>query len=984
MHEDTQKILSQLKTSLESPAFADDVFSLLVQLRKEKNEDPLKKVILEEYRELSKRFDLAKLQDSCSVRNVLKTRRLAHLLIDDKGVIQTQLLPKLIDYQKQALYSLGPNRQFDAKRNEHILKILSLLFSNKEIFNLIKNLTRPLSNKTADIIIRETLQLSPSASLTDAHAKRAVLSGLLCYLRQSVGSCFATAPAIMIHTEQPEQFLRDINELLNTGQLKRTFGGVEYTVPLSSSWGAGDLRKLFMLPRNLEDAEIEIWQSPALIGALKIANILSDEQPAIANRKELKNILFTILQEWPEHDSQILVNVEILLEKIFLRHYSITEKDVQAYFERPQAMVYSGLLMQTPLAAAKSGGKGASVAHYLSDLETARNHFKSFADNALLKSWEFTLASLCDVKTDFSRWNLYSSLGMEAQEPGGIGSCLYQNIQQKLTQTNAQVASFQGEYEQAYSHIKYLEARLRNASTEKELQWIRAEYQSKINEFRSLEEIRNNLHAKAQAYANLYNVLIEAYLELFPRYFQEVYDPDMHDARETMYDDSPAGFRLLYKHGRANTSLWSKIYTPTEFVQYLTSFFVMTENEIIAHSHVKGLETDVSEIITQVVNHIKTKEFLESAFYRMARMHNMPAIRDPLEHLDQIPKKPWAYVSGGTIDTLLSCYFKREQPPTKVQRWMESPIELLTFLVDVAKQIPYKQMEDFLKRGEKKFIMVSPTHAFLFQPTTSPFRKGWENEAYTYVWIRDNWILPSQRFVENLRLDDDMMRSLLEKIKLNIPKFLHHRFDKVFERLPPSLTSVEFRQFVLDHGQSDRGLRMQQQSALLASDVDSALYQTVPVFKGYDLGRRVAEVVEALSFISTKEKKEILGFFNELLSSSLNQQVFDAKSLREIILALVSIEKRCAYLAFDAPFEISKVLQAKGFSLPAPILFADTNWVKDYFGLLVSPGTGNLEMWRLDYMGSQGAPMSQWEGWLNGSHREPQWGIYTRPYEYTI
>ena len=48
-----------------------------------------------------------------------------------------------------------------------------------------------------------------------------------------------------------------------------------------------------------------------------------------------------------------------------------------------------------------------------------------------------------------------------------------------------------------------------------------------------------------------------------PEYFQEVYDADMHeDVEGSLYDDSPAGFRLLYKHGRRNPGTWTLIHTP--------------------------------------------------------------------------------------------------------------------------------------------------------------------------------------------------------------------------------------------------------------------------------------------------------------------------------------------------------------------------------------------------------------------------------------
>src|SRR5262249_55311060 len=159
--------------------------------------------------------------------------------------------------------------------------------------------------------------------------------------------------------------------------------------------------------------------------------------------------------------------------------------------------------------------------------------------------------------------------------------------------------------------------------------------------------------------------------KLFPLYFQEVYDADMHDVTSGSYDDSPAGFRLLYKYGRSNTSQWSLIKTPNEFIESLANFFTATESEVCGTKGLEGLSSDISEITTALVAQVRTRDFLETAFYRMAVAHKTGMVRDPLEHLDQIEKKPWAYTSGGTMSGLVSSYFRLEQPPAEVARWVE-------------------------------------------------------------------------------------------------------------------------------------------------------------------------------------------------------------------------------------------------------------------------------------------------------------------------
>ena len=68
--------------------------------------------------------------------------------------------------------------------------------------------------------------------------------------------------------------------------------------------------------------------------------------------------------------------------------------------------------------------------------------------------------------------------------------------------------------------------------------------------------------------------------------------------------------------------------------------------------------------------------------------------------------------------------------------------------------------------------------------------------------------------------------------------------------------------------------------------------------------------------------------------------------------------------------------------MPQPLLFADTNWPKDFFGFTLNPCTEQLEFWRFDYTGSLGVPMNDWKPYLDGSLKEPRWGIFIEPHKY--
>lgn len=979
-----KKVLAAVNVPITSKQFLEKTFSQVAKARKiaqTRDGDNLKRVIAEEYEDLSRRVDATSIQDSCSVRNVLRTRRLANLLINDKGELNLSLLPRVINHIKTYLYSLGPERNSDSVRQEHILKVLTLLTNSKELVRLLQGISKPYMHPQADQIIRETLQLPHNTVIQDAHARRAALSAWLCYLRQNVGSCFATAPAIVVQNEQPELFLADLKELLNTGRLKRTFGGIEYAVPLSVSWGAGDLRKPFVIEPWEEDGKLGIWSSPGMILAFEAMGLLDKSLGLTERMAALKEIIHAILKERQIGHAAILTSAEEILRWALMRELHVSEADLQAYETRPRGMIHASLMMQMPASSSGMAGKGEACAKFYQQLDSAMNAFKAIADNALLKAWEFSLASFSETKAEFTRWNLYASLGLGPNEPGGIGECLYTAIKQKLEYVNGKIAEIQIEYEQVYTVLKQLELRVRHAGSERDAQWIRADYQSKLNEFYTLEEVRDKTHAKATRLANLFDVLIQAYDNLFPRYFQEVYDADMHEVDLGPYDDSPAGFRLMYKHGRANTSQWSKIKNPTEFIDDLANFFVTTEREISSQEDFTGFETDLSDITTSIVSHIRTKEFLETAFHRMAKAHRMPLIKDPLEHWEKIEKKPWAYTSGGTINTLLSCYFRREAKPTEISRWVDSPLELLVFFIDTIKQIPYKLLEEFRQDPKRSIIMHSPTHAFLLKPGMSPFKEGWQTEAFTYTWARDNLVKPRERFIDAIDLNETEVNMLVEHLAELVPINYRHYFNKTFANLHGSLPPTAFRDYVVDKMAMERGLQHGGRSVLSHEDIDSTLYSLLPFFPVHELKDRIFAILSKLPGLTSQDLKEIESLY-EQIQGRFSTQMGSAQSLQDACLALLALHFGATSTSIDYQAVITRTAQQLGYAMPQPILFADSNWIRDLFGFTINPGTGNFELWRFDANGKSGRPMFSWRQWLDGSRKDIQWGIYPKTFEY--
>lgn len=872
-------------------------------------------ILLNDFEELSIRLDKSGLQESCSARTVIRARELAKLLIDDQGGLLLAQVEKAVEILKKNRFSLKTDER---ARRLHLLRALETLAKDKEVQKEIAQVSKPYSHKVADQILRETLQLSVNDALKDADAKRAVLAAWFCYLRQNIGSCFATAPAIVVQNEQPLTFLRDIKDLLATGRIKRTFSGNEYVVPLSISSGVGEFKKRVLYSPNLAF-------SPGLKLAFDAVGIKDGFIP-----------------------KEPIISAEEIIKKNLMKKHGVDEKDLEK-------SRFDDALQANPFFV-KTKDKRGAVRYFFSDLDTAKVAFNSLTENALLKTWEFSLASFAETKPGFTRWNMYASLGFNYDQKGGIAECLYTVIKQRLDDSNQKVKDLQGEYEMIYGQLKFIEGRLRNAQSEKEASWGRIEYESKRSEFRAIEELRDKEHFKAGRFSNLMRDLLDEYDRLFPQYFQEIYDADMHEVSAGPYDDSPAGFRLLFKHGRDNTSLWSLIYTPREFIDALSSFFVMTEPQIVHGENFEGLQDELKSIITDLSLHVKSDEFLITAIQRMQEAHNVPVFKDPLEHLDKIEKKPWAYTSGGALTNLMSCYFKIDGPPQVKERWVENPLELLVFIVDTLKAIP--GIDRYLQREDLSILAHSPTHAFTIRPAL--LKKAIEAEGFTYTWVRDHLVAPQENFIDYMFLDEEMMRFLIGRLAEKIPESYKIRFQTLIDHVHGRKNPPEFRRFVLDAVNHDPILS--QAGILSEEEIDSALFSWLPLTPRSEIHNRLERLLEV----------------DSVPEQNMQELYITAQDLQNI--AKTTLD---SWSDIDQAAQLSSRAQKLGYSLPPSIIFADTNWTKDWFSFTVNPGTGSLELWRVDALGQQGYPMSQWKLWLDGSRQDRTWGLFTKPYEYS-
>lgn len=826
--------------------------------------------------------DPSGIQDGAAIRNRQLSKSIALQVVNDEGRVNLDAVVREVTALQSEIASLAPEGHRDLPRHQHALAVLILLRDRRDVRIRLEGIVEPASNPMGEQLIRDTLELPARGRIDGTAARRAVLSAWLTYLRQNVGSCFATAPAILIQREQPMQFLADMDELISRGSLTRVIRGFEHVVPLSPSWGQGDLLKPFHFDSN------RTTLSPGLGAAL--------------GKRGLKAL----------------------------------------------AKVRVGVTSPRDL-----------IGHLAKDKEKAERAFKLLTENPLLKGWEFTLASFSESKTKLSRWNIYSALGFNPEEPGGIGSVLISELNERLERVNRQLEELQYAYEAAFAVVKTSESRLRRATAE-EANWLKADYKLKVAEVDKIAQERDRVHARGDRLGGIGNYLIEQYNIEFGNYFQEVYDAQMSDVGPDPYDDAPAGFRLLYKHGRTNPALWDLIHGPEQFVDALADFFVSTETILSADPRLKGLERELSDVVTALVIHLRTDQFLGSALYRMARVHGGRLPEHPLENLEKVDKKPWAYVSGGTMVELVGNYYRREELPTTRERIAESPTDLFVFLLEAMKELPPRVTNRFVEEPDRSLLIQSPTHAFLFKPGLSPFKEGWLDRGNTYTWVRDLVVRPQKDFLASIWLERPAMEQLVVELRLLLPG---GKFEAPSSRCRPR----DFRRQVLG------GFTF---NPLACEIVDGLLYSSLPFLDVAELGGCVEEIFGAL----LEDPSVALEAFRAMRAPG-GGAVLPASALYGVCLASIAVAEGDRS-STDLPGRLRRLMERLGLAMPSPILFADTNWIQEQFGFLVNPGTGELELWRSDYLGLQAAPMTRWSSWVDGSGKIP-WAIYVNPSEYT-
>lgn len=847
-------------------------------------------------------FFLSSVQDSFGVRSRRSACLLSELVIDEKGEISLCRLKSLIEKLDHAPFFFWLDEGDDLGLYGHFAKVLSFFLKDKEARALLLQFCSPLPNASIEELIRYSLLLPLKERVTTVDVRRAVLSACLTPLRQNVGSCFATAPAILIQRESPFLLLTDLFDLLHTCRLTRTFSGVEHVAPISLSWGRGDLRRIIDFSNPLT------WRSPSLRRAIRLMGCENVSPP---QKRMSIDSCFSLL----------------LSLRYLAPHGRVMGKEERALQRDP--------LLEKVFDLKKKGEKW----------------FQAYIDHPLLKTWEFTLASFSDYKVEFSKWNLYASLGLDPQIEGGIGELLFEEISSRLEEVNREIASRERDRESAQreAHVSYI--LLRNADSSHRARMLKGELIARESHAQMQGEMAQKAYDRGKQLSRLFSFFIDRLLFHFPFYFQEIYDPDMRGEGLKEYEDSPAGFRLLYKHGRKDPSAWTPIYDGKGYREALIDFIRAIEPSLIQEMGWEDGDKEISSLLTRLIQHLREDAFLLRAMERMAHHHSTLISRNELDQGGENAKKPWSYTSGGTVHTLLKCYYAIEGSIKEEKKRIEHPQELLLFLLDTLKEAPHFLTSLFEKDEQLGLLAYSPDHVFILRPGLSPFKEGWLDPGFSYTWVRDQILLPGQTFYQQIQIDP-IMHSFL------IKEFLRFVFGKKGEAqaakypLPSySLDLPSFRSQLLAFFPP------------LADQIDGFLRTAFPLFSrasAREFGDRLLSHWPKAKKEWAKRKREsyltYATFFRKLLSMIGETKEGDRQVGQRIWQEAINL----------------------GAAPPFPLLFADTNWRKFFFGFVVHPGTLELDLWRCDWLGLEGFPMSSWKMRFT-KEEKAAWGILFLP-----
>ncbi len=837
---------------------------------------------------------------------------LSRLLIDDQGKLDFEILDRAIKLIDANLYSLDYPLYDNAQR--HVATMLKKISESKTLALELTQVSHHLAGRHIGQLVRQTIELDEREKIREVDVKRAALASLLYYFRQKVGSCFATAPAMLVQELHPEQFLKEIKELLTRGHLSRMIDGSEESAPALLEPWLGDLYRPFWVVLDRDKKRIS--HAHGLVDALLLGGLSGKDEAVLLLEKALESF----------QSHLFITTVSELLYKVFALHFQMSKRELEELL----------------------GSASLKKENFIKAYHKSQASFSSLTENSLLRCWEYTIASFAESKGAFMGWNLFTSLGFDPNEKGGLGELLKQILESRLEKIEAKIEALNIELENLGAEAAFLEGRVLEDS------YSQSAYYIKHLELRRVMEERDLEYEQGRKIASLLNFMVDFYTKRFKEYFQEIYDPSLgrmegHSLVNERFTDSPAGFRLIYKHGRRDPQLWTAIRSSKECADALAAFFVASEPELSHSGEARGHESLIAELVTQLISRVRSEEFMKGAELRLeakARESKRQKIT------------PWSYISGGDLHSLVASYFKLSLSPERAEARPNSCQELALFFIG---------LKGCAKNGP--LLAYSPRHAFLFKPDLMEV----PGDGQGAKWLDEKVIVPSVNFFSKL-LSQHEIDFLLEKIERKIvPEGYRPLFRRIAMRVTSTLSLIDFRRELIRALSYERWMQENGYGLHFTSELDGLLYRLSPLMTGEDLRASFSTILEAVEGVSDLDKKGLERAFAEKERELLGTMLSRAK-VQKIFRALFLKQFERRKCSFDLVSNIFRALEKVNLAPPRPLVFADSNWSHTNLAFVVGP-SGALEIWGCGSDGEPSRPLHEWQQDYDGSQTAP-WGVY--------
>ena len=133
--------------------------------------------------------------------------------------------------------------------------------------------------------------------------------------------------------------------------------------------------------------------SPGLHAAFESAGLFDKNLNASEKNGKCLELLKTSFINEISENSFTIFSSHRLLQEVLLKAFGVTRQEVADFSSRRIQGPLAELIIQSP-----HGGKTLACSKYIKAFEAAKGAFKGLTDNALIKAWEFTLASLSESK----------------------------------------------------------------------------------------------------------------------------------------------------------------------------------------------------------------------------------------------------------------------------------------------------------------------------------------------------------------------------------------------------------------------------------------------------------------------------------------------------------------------------------------------------------------------------------------------------------